>query len=144
MSGRWLAKDPIAFEGGDTSLLSYSGADPVNFKDPTGLSKTEGLCSPTEIYRKIKDLEAKGDRQGLVELLKEAREVWNRGGMTKKHWVNIQAWIKVAKKGAEKLPALVPCVTSLDCTATRRPDEFLELMKELGQAPAGENRNGGR
>jgi RHS repeat-associated protein len=36
--GRWTAKDPIRFSGGETSLYSYLGADPVNLIDPSGLS----------------------------------------------------------------------------------------------------------
>ena len=36
--GRWTAKDPIDFAGGDVNLFNYVSADPVNKKDPTGLS----------------------------------------------------------------------------------------------------------
>jgi len=32
--GRWTAKDPILFAGGDTNLYGYVGNDPVNFVDP--------------------------------------------------------------------------------------------------------------
>jgi RHS repeat-associated protein len=35
--GRWTAKDPILFEGGDTNLYGYVVNDPVNFVDPIGL-----------------------------------------------------------------------------------------------------------
>jgi RHS repeat-associated protein len=35
-TGRWLSKDPIGFEGGDTNLYGYVIQDPVNFIDPTG------------------------------------------------------------------------------------------------------------
>jgi RHS repeat-associated protein len=34
--GRWLAKDPIGFSGGDASLYSYVGQDPINSIDPSG------------------------------------------------------------------------------------------------------------
>jgi RHS repeat-associated protein len=34
--GRWTAKDPIFFAGGDTDLYGYVLNDPVNFVDPTG------------------------------------------------------------------------------------------------------------
>jgi len=34
--GRWTAKDPILFAGGDTDLYGYCLNDPVNWVDPTG------------------------------------------------------------------------------------------------------------
>ena len=40
--GRWTAKDPIGFAGGDTLLYGYVGADPVNLLDPTGLLWCQG------------------------------------------------------------------------------------------------------
>ncbi len=36
-TGRWTAKDPIGFAGGDTDLYGYCLNDPVNFVDPDGL-----------------------------------------------------------------------------------------------------------
>lgn len=46
--GRWTAKDPIGFDGGDANLYSYVLADPVNFMDPRGLQVE--LCQrPNEI-----------------------------------------------------------------------------------------------
>ncbi len=35
--GRWTAKDPIGFNGGDVDLYGYVLNDPVNLVDPTGL-----------------------------------------------------------------------------------------------------------
>ena len=35
--GRWTARDPIGFEGGDSNLYGYVLGDPVNFVDPDGL-----------------------------------------------------------------------------------------------------------
>lgn len=35
-TGRWLSKDPILFNGGDTNLYGYTFNDPVNFIDPEG------------------------------------------------------------------------------------------------------------
>ena len=35
-TGRWTAKDPIGFAGGDPNLYRSVGNDPVNFIDPTG------------------------------------------------------------------------------------------------------------
>jgi RHS repeat-associated protein len=36
-TGRWTAKDPILFAGGDTDLYGYVQNNPVNFLDPLGL-----------------------------------------------------------------------------------------------------------
>ena len=36
-TGRWTAKDPIGFAGGDTDLYGYCLSDPVNTVDPEGL-----------------------------------------------------------------------------------------------------------
>jgi RHS repeat-associated protein len=35
--GRWTAKDPIGFAGGETGFYTYVGNDPVNRADPSGL-----------------------------------------------------------------------------------------------------------
>ena len=37
-TGRWTAKDPIGFGGGDTNLYGYTFSDPVNLIDPAGLA----------------------------------------------------------------------------------------------------------
>jgi RHS repeat-associated protein len=39
--GRWMAKDPILFNGGDTNLFGYLQSDPVNWIDPYGLAWTD-------------------------------------------------------------------------------------------------------
>jgi RHS repeat-associated protein len=36
-TGRWTARDPILFAGGQTNLFAYAGNDPVNAIDPSGL-----------------------------------------------------------------------------------------------------------
>ncbi|GEM_PF-6639895 len=36
-TGKWTAKDPIGFAGGDSNLYGYVLGDPVNFVDPTGV-----------------------------------------------------------------------------------------------------------
>ena len=35
--GRWMASDPIGFNGGDSNLYGYVIQDPVDFVDPSGL-----------------------------------------------------------------------------------------------------------
>ncbi|MCI0615447.1 RHS repeat-associated core domain-containing protein, partial [bacterium] len=36
-TGRWTAKDPILFEGGDLNIYQYVLSDPINLFDPDGL-----------------------------------------------------------------------------------------------------------
>jgi RHS repeat-associated protein len=36
-TGRWTARDPILFAGGQSNLFAYAGNDPVNRIDPSGL-----------------------------------------------------------------------------------------------------------
>ncbi len=45
-TGRWTAKDPIGFEGGDGNLYGYVGGDSINRLDPMGLSWFEDLLKP--------------------------------------------------------------------------------------------------
>ncbi|MDL1973176.1 MAG: sugar-binding protein, partial [Deltaproteobacteria bacterium] len=44
-TGRWTAKDPIGFAGGDTDLYGYCLNDPVNLMDPWGLSAIGDIAS---------------------------------------------------------------------------------------------------
>ena len=39
--GRWMTKDPILFNGGDTNLYGYVLQDPVNYWDPLGLNQDQ-------------------------------------------------------------------------------------------------------
>ena len=49
--GRFLSEDPLGLGGGDLTLYSYAGNNPVVFVDPSGLCRTSGL-SPLTSYRK--------------------------------------------------------------------------------------------
>jgi RHS repeat-associated protein len=42
-TGRWTAKDPILFAGGDVDLYGYCLSDPVNLVDPIGLEFSDIL-----------------------------------------------------------------------------------------------------
>ena len=43
-TGRWTAKDPLRFEGGDSNLYGYVLGDPVNFTDAKGTGPVEFLA----------------------------------------------------------------------------------------------------
>jgi RHS repeat-associated protein len=40
-TGRWTAKDPIGFAGGDANMYAYVGSDPANRRDPGGLGDSK-------------------------------------------------------------------------------------------------------
>lgn len=48
--GRWTAKDPILFLGGDTDFFSYLMNDPINFFDKYGLDKTSWFGDERSIF----------------------------------------------------------------------------------------------
>lgn len=45
-TGRWTAKDPIGFGGGDANLYGYVIDDPLNWQDPSGLERKPGKTPP--------------------------------------------------------------------------------------------------
>ena len=45
VTGRWTAKDPIGFGGGQANLFLYVGGDPVNRVDPTGNAWVLAPCA---------------------------------------------------------------------------------------------------
>ncbi len=53
-TGRWTAKDPILFAGGDTDLYGYCLNDPVNWIDSLGLSESD-VWRIYKIFRKTVD-----------------------------------------------------------------------------------------
>ncbi|MDF0752746.1 RHS repeat-associated core domain-containing protein [Marinobacter sp. 71-i] len=42
-TGRWTARDPIGFAGGDTNLYGYVSSDVITWNDKTGLAKNNGV-----------------------------------------------------------------------------------------------------
>ena len=66
-TGKWTAKDPIGFDGGDSNLYGYVLGDPVNFVDSDGLKpsnkdKAEKGCDAQDAIEdgKEKDLVERG------------------------------------------------------------------------------------
>jgi RHS repeat-associated protein len=45
--GRWISEDPISFAAGDYNLNRYTFNDPVNHRDPSGLSDDMGINAPS-------------------------------------------------------------------------------------------------
>jgi len=67
--GRWTAKDPILFAGGDTNLYGYVTNDPVNWNDPMGLWRNP-LEIPPEAAEKAYELEKEGAHGGAQDALR--------------------------------------------------------------------------
>jgi len=53
VTGRWTAKDPILFEGGNTDLYGYCLNDPMNAVDQLGLWSTQLFLHHTAAYASI-------------------------------------------------------------------------------------------
>jgi RHS repeat-associated protein len=69
-TGRWTAKDPILFDGGDTSLYAYVYNDPVNWIDPTGFAPGDAYATAD-----------KAALDALRDALRRTRETgWEWGG----------------------------------------------------------------
>jgi len=56
--GRWTAKDPVRFEGGDTNLYAYVLNDPVNNSDRLGLQRRNLLSLAPDLNAQLQDLAA--------------------------------------------------------------------------------------
>jgi RHS repeat-associated protein len=52
--GRWTAKDPIRFKGGDTNLYGYVLNDPVNLVDSLGLDSVDPVIIDSQIRKRLK------------------------------------------------------------------------------------------
>ena len=80
--GRWTAKDPIGFLGGDTDLYCYVGNDPVNYIDLDGLARGDWW----DLRTYLPDL--KGAREIAEEVLREAQNT----GLPGLHNGEADAW----------------------------------------------------
>jgi RHS repeat-associated protein len=69
-TGRWTAKDPIRFQGGDANLYGYVLNDPVNDVDPFGLLV---LLSPEELQFLFEFGQGTGD---FVKMYREMRKMY--------------------------------------------------------------------
>jgi RHS repeat-associated protein/uncharacterized repeat protein (TIGR01451 family) len=49
-TGRWTAKDPILFAGGDTNLYAYAFNNPINFADIDGLAPAIQPFNPNDLF----------------------------------------------------------------------------------------------
>jgi RHS repeat-associated protein len=57
-SGRWTAKDPVLFGGGDANLYAYASRDPINYIDPNGMAFGCYLETGFDIYSLVTGYES--------------------------------------------------------------------------------------
>jgi RHS repeat-associated protein len=95
--GRWTNKDPVLFDGG-WNVYEYVEGDPVNYYDPDGLSKTQGLPGDDSAYQEFVDA-AKQGRGKIAEVYEKYKKMWDEGDMSKARWQKIRGWWKTAKDG---------------------------------------------
>jgi RHS repeat-associated protein len=74
-TGRWTAKDPIWFAGGDTNLYAYVGNDPVNLIDYSGLR----VYSDMETLRMMWDALDRYNEMNSAEALASALSDFHMG-----------------------------------------------------------------
>jgi hypothetical protein len=82
--GRWLQVDPSFFEGGDSNLYRYTGNDPTNAEDPSGLAEinrnglpgiSQGNRKDLTKTRKIKKTIPFGDGTASINVATEDYKV---------------------------------------------------------------------
>ena len=64
-TGRWTAKDPILFKGGDVNLYGYVLNDPVNFIDPFGLVTWPASGAITSEFSEISQTRGNRPHNGI-------------------------------------------------------------------------------
>jgi RHS repeat-associated protein len=69
-TGRWTAKDPILFVGGDSNLYGYATTDPVNLVDPAGLQAQDCVCKEKQGWDSLG--ESVAQFSGPMDMLKTA------------------------------------------------------------------------
>jgi RHS repeat-associated protein len=81
-TGRWAAKDPIGFAGGDTDLYGYVQNNPVNLIDPLGLfdlygyqNRGRGKGWETQYKFKFSPLKEKAGKQITKRLAKRLNRI---------------------------------------------------------------------
>jgi len=77
--GRWLTKDPIRFDGGDTNLYGYVLQDPINFVDPDGLQAAIPIPRPIPMPIVIPGNIAMGANPAMCQIIYDIdlQQCWN-------------------------------------------------------------------
>ena len=93
-TGKWTAKDPIDFSGGDSNLYGYVLGDPVNFIDPEGLYVWY-LMEPTTMGPNSMITIDKNGNKSIYDF---------DSGKTKPYWNNKKTYCETGKDdGSDRL-----------------------------------------
>lgn len=118
LTGRWTARDPIGFAGGDTNLYGYVLGDPVNSIDPFGLfevySHPTQSGSGVEARYEFNFSPIASDAGSLMKFLHKIGRMLNRltsiinvfkpepvGPKDAKPWNSVSGWIECGNLDAE-------------------------------------------
>lgn len=88
-TGRWTARDPIGFGGGDTNLYGYALSDSVNLIDPDGMAVVYTGPAPTQVYQDAAQIRAQGHQLYPGEANSSARHAYGAEQMTERYGPDI-------------------------------------------------------
>lgn len=121
-TGRWTARDPIGFAGGDTNLYGYVLGDPVNWIDPTGLQSFDVAAGFGFAGGRLPQSKVEADN---MNNLPERYNLLPKYG---------EAWGMVAAGGGGGGGTLLKFCKIV----MKNPDTFLEIATELAEVLGGD------
>lgn len=121
--GRWTAKDPILFMGGDTDLYGYCLNDPINIVDDNGLMGA---------FHSLKEAAKTGEMYQKLDKMED--EAW-RNQDTERAIVINSIKRELQKQGYSELLEAIrnapPGTTIGGLPPTTKPEIAIEILKEV-------------
>ena len=111
------------------NLYAYVSNDPINWIDLESKSKTKGIKSgDDEFLKKLR--EARGNRDSIDKIAKEADELKRLGKIKPERWKKIKAWLKLAKDGRLYMGGIPIGLSTFDVWCTKYPIDCMDLTGE--------------